>query len=291
MPELIGERLTGESHVRNRQTLQPSSGRGAQNAMDGAPVRPLSRAARRSRAVRPDRANCDGLIISVLTEAQAQEPTGWRRTASVARGEGARLAAAVSLVLASAKVRDHVVDGDGLLARGPVAAAARKVARSWDRAGARTGADVGFDTAVLLDAVERQVGIEGLAGPGTPLLTVTEPTETATAAAFAHTAVIAGRPGNAEPLAEAGRLFGRLAHLLDAVEDKEADAASGVWNPPPSSSGAGGTPIGHRPRPRRGAAPRGRRPARHTARTARRRVHRRQARPHAGPTRADTHMR
>ncbi|WP_191094985.1 DUF5685 family protein [Streptomyces kanamyceticus] len=186
--------------------------------------------------------NYDGLIISVLTEAQAEHATGWRRTAgpcplrgmrtaSVARGEGARLAAAVSLVLASAKVRDHVVDGDGLLARRPVAVAARRVAKGWDKAGARGGAAVGFDTAVLLDAVERQAGIESLAGPGTSLLTVTEPTETATAAAFAHTAVLAGRPGNVTPLAEAGRLFGRLAHLLDAVEDQEADAASGAWNP------------------------------------------------------------
>jgi hypothetical protein len=43
--------------------------------------------------------------------------------------------------------------------------------------------------------------------------------------------VLAGRPQNLAPLAEAGRLFGRLAHLLDAVEDKEADAASGAWNP------------------------------------------------------------
>jgi len=186
--------------------------------------------------------NYDGLLISVLTEAQAERTTGWRRTAgpcplrgmrtaSVAQGEGARLAAAVSLVLASAKVRDHVADGDGLLARKPVALAARRVAASWGEAGARTGSDVGFDTAVLVDAVDRQVGIEALAGIGTPLLTVTEPTETATAAAFAHTAVLAGRPGNAEPLAEAGRLFGRLAHLLDAVEDRETDAASGAWNP------------------------------------------------------------
>jgi len=186
--------------------------------------------------------NYDGLLISVLTEAQAERATGWRRTAgpcplrgmrtaSVAQGEGARLAAAVSLVLASAKVRDHVADGDGLLARKPVALAARRVAASWGKAGARTGSDVGFDTAVLVDAVDRQLGIEALAGIGTPLLTVTEPTETATAAAFAHTAVLAGRPGNAEPLAEAGRLFGRLAHLLDAVEDKETDAASGAWNP------------------------------------------------------------
>lgn len=148
------------------------------------------------------------------------------RTASVAQGEGARLAAAVSLVLASAKVRDHVADGDGMLARKPVARAARRIATSWGRAGARTGSDIGFDTAVLVDAVDRQLGIEALAGPGTPLLTVTEPTETATAAAFAHTAILVGRPGNAEPLAEAGRLFGRLAHLLDAVEDRAADAAA-----------------------------------------------------------------
>ncbi|MFE7331078.1 DUF5685 family protein [Streptomyces sp. NPDC057565] len=186
--------------------------------------------------------NYDGLIVSVLTEAQAERTTGrWRtagpcplramRTAPVARGEGARLAAAVSLVLASAKVRDHVADRDGLLKRRPVAAAARRVAAGWDRAGARTGAQLGFDTAVLVDAVDRQTGIERLAGLGTPLLTVTEPTETATAAAFAHTAVLAGKPQNAEPLAEAGRLFGRLAHLLDAVEDQEADTVSGAWNP------------------------------------------------------------
>lgn len=186
--------------------------------------------------------NYDGLIVSVLTEAQAERTSTTRRTAgpcplramrtaSVAKGEGARLAAAVSLILASAKVRDHVADRDGMLARRPVAAAARRVATGWDRAGARTGAALGFDTAVLVDAVDRQTGIEALAGPGTPLLTVTEPTETATAAAFAHTAVLAGRPENVAPLAEAGRLFGRLAHLLDAVEDREADAASGAWNP------------------------------------------------------------
>jgi hypothetical protein len=188
--------------------------------------------------------NYDGLLISVLTEAQAprERAEGWRRTAgpcplrgmrtaSVARGEGARLAAAVSLVLASAKVRDHMADGDGLLARAPVALAARRVADSWGRAGTRGGSAVGFDTGVLVEAVDRQVGLEALAGPGTPVLVVTEPTETATSAAFAHTAVLAGKPGNALPLAEAGRLFGRLAHLLDAVEDQAADAATGAWNP------------------------------------------------------------
>ncbi|KOV91324.1 hypothetical protein ADL04_34845 [Streptomyces sp. NRRL B-3648] len=194
--------------------------------------------------------NYDALLISVLTEAQAGPVDGGRRTAgpcalrgmrtaSVAQGEGARLAAAVSLVLAAAKVRDHVADRDGLLARRPVAAAARRVAARWGRAGAHSGAAVGFDTGVLVDAVDRQLGLETLAGPGAPILDVTEPTETATAAAFAHTAVLAGRPGNAGPLAEAGRLFGRLAHLLDAVEDRRADALTGAWNPLTAT----GTPV------------------------------------------------
>ncbi|UGQ10318.1 DUF5685 family protein [Yinghuangia sp. ASG 101] len=188
--------------------------------------------------------NYDGLIISVLVEAQSAPeaaksgrrkagPCALRgmRTAEVARGEGARLAAAVSLVLAAAKMEDHVDDRDGVFARKPVAGGARKVAARWARQGDSTGHAVGFDTAVLTEAVGRQGEIEALAGPGTSVLTVTEPTETATAAAFAHTATLAGRPENAEALAEAGRLFGRLAHLLDAVEDVWDDRSTGAWNP------------------------------------------------------------
>ncbi|MFF5703581.1 DUF5685 family protein [Streptomyces sp. NPDC012794] len=186
--------------------------------------------------------NYDGLIVSVLTEAQSERTGDWRRgagpcplrgmrSADVARGEGARLAATVSLVLAAAKMRDHAADGDGLVGRRPVALAARRIAHNWDRAGVAGGERLGFDTALLIRAVERQADIERATGHGGSLLAVTEPSETATAAAFAYTAVLTDRPGNAEPLAEAGRLFGRLAHLLDAVEDLDADAASGAWNP------------------------------------------------------------
>ncbi|SOD61795.1 hypothetical protein SAMN06297387_103403 [Streptomyces zhaozhouensis] len=187
--------------------------------------------------------NYDGLLVSVLHDAQlpAPRPGGRRtagpcplrgmRTATVAEGAGAQLAAAVSLVLASAKIRDHVADGDGAFRRRPLAAAATRVAGSWDAAGARGGAGVGFDTGVLVEAVRRQQAIEERTALGSPLLAVTEPTETATSAVFAHTARLAGRPENAAPLAEAGRLFGRLAHLLDAVEDLAADRAAGLWNP------------------------------------------------------------
>jgi hypothetical protein len=185
--------------------------------------------------------NFDGLVVSVLAEAQAdgapQRRTAGRcalrgmRRADVAIGDCARLAATVSLVLAAAKLRDHADDGDGAAGRAGVRIAARSLASRWADAGAVTGRDLGFDTAVLTEAVDRQCAVEATAGPGTPLLTITEPTETATAAAFAQTAVLAGKPANQAALAEVGRLFGRIAHLLDAVEDLAADKASGAWNP------------------------------------------------------------
>ncbi|MFC5951775.1 hypothetical protein ACFQH9_26285, partial [Pseudonocardia lutea] len=98
----------------------------------------------------------------------------------------------------------------------------------WPDRASAGAAGLGLVPAGLLAAVARQPALEHA---GAPLLAVTEPTETATAAAFAHTAALAGRPENAAPLAEAGRLFGRLADVLDAAEDLPADAATGAWNP------------------------------------------------------------
>src|SRR5690349_20289260 len=167
--------------------------------------------------------NYDGLVLSALVEAQSAHIGGRRtagpcplrgmRAATVAQGDAPRLAAAVSLVLASAKVSDHVEDGDGAFGRRPVAGVARRVATRWARQGTATGDSLGFDTAVLLDSVLRQSEVESSVVPGNSALLATEPTETATAEAFAHTAVLAGRPENAGPLREAGRLFGRVAHL------------------------------------------------------------------------------
>jgi hypothetical protein len=185
--------------------------------------------------------NYDGLIISVLAEAQADSAPQRRaagrcalrglRKADVAVGDCARLAATVSLVLAAAKMRDHADDGDGALGRPGVRGAATALADHWTQASSQTGRQLGFEVGVLTAAVGRQAAVEAAAGPGTGLLTVTEPTETATAAAFAHTAVLAGKPANQAALAEAGRLFGRIAHLVDAVEDLDADQRSGAWNP------------------------------------------------------------
>ncbi|WP_312858519.1 DUF5685 family protein, partial [Pseudonocardia pini] len=130
--------------------------------------------------------NYDGLLISVLLDAQSPATPGRRkagpcplrgmRTATVATGDGARLAATVSLVLASATLADHAADGDGAFARRPVAAAATRLAGSWSRRASAGAAELGLSSAVLLDAVARQPALEHA---GSSLLAVTEPTETA----------------------------------------------------------------------------------------------------------------
>lgn len=186
--------------------------------------------------------NVDGLLLSVLVAAQAGDaatrkagPCALRglRSAQVATADdlGAQLAAAVSLTAAATTVDDHVADGDGAFARRPVAAVAARFAGAAARGSTGAGAQLGFDVGVLERAAGRQKATEAAAGPGTALTVVTAPAEEATAAAFAHTALLAGQPGNAGPLHEIGRYFGRLTHLLDAVADQEADAARDAWNP------------------------------------------------------------
>jgi hypothetical protein len=179
----------------------------------------------------------DALVVSVLAEAQGVGgrrragpcPLRGMRPAPVVVGDGARLAAATALLLASDAVEDHVADGDGPFARRPVARAGARVASAWSRAGTTAASRIGFDPADLLAVPARQREAE--AAPGATVAGATAPTEAAVGSALAHTAVLAGRPENVAPLDEAGRLLGRLAHLLDAVADLDDDTAHDRWNP------------------------------------------------------------
>jgi Family of unknown function (DUF5685) len=192
--------------------------------------------------------NYDGLLVSVLAQAQAPAGSPLRQAAPCvgrrlsrahvvdSSSQGARLAASVSLVLAAGKTRDHIVDGDGAFGGRLASAAGRRIADQWASAGARMAGGVGFDAGVLTSALERQATLEQSAGRtgggvGPRLLELTEPSETAVAAAFAHTAILAGKPQNIPALTEAGAHFGRLAHLLDAVEDLPEDRLRGAFNP------------------------------------------------------------
>ena len=191
--------------------------------------------------------NVDALLVSVLAAAQAPAPTGddrpagpcparGMRTARVVAGDGARLAAHAALLLAASHLADHADDRQGAFRHGPVAAAGRRVAERWSTR-ARADTPAGFDPSALLAVPARQHAVEH----GDRVVTLAEataPTADAVAAAFAHTAVLAGRPGNAAPLAAAGAAFGRLAHLLDALDDLDDDRRHARWNPV-DATGAG----------------------------------------------------
>ena len=183
----------------------------------------------------------DGLLLSVLVEDLLPDGIDHRRAGPCAlRGlrparvvastaAAAQLAASVSLLLAAAKVADHVNDGQS-------PGALRPLARRWERAGRRLAGDIGLDARAVLDPVADQARLEAVAGRD--LASYTAPTAAATSAAFAHAAALAGQPGARPGLAAAGASFGRLAHVLDAVEDQAGDGKAGRFNP----IAASGTP-------------------------------------------------
>ena len=87
----------------------------------------------------------------------------------------------------------------------------------------------GWDPAVVLGAPARAAAAELAAFPELAMLLA--PTGEAVASLFAHTAVMARLPQNAAALSEAGLAFGRLVHLLDAVQDLHSDRQRGRFNP------------------------------------------------------------
>ena len=179
----------------------------------------------------------DVLLLSVLVEAQAGTVAtttaapcplrGFTRATVVASASDAgRLAAAGALVTAAAGLADKVGDGDlPRAARLP----SQRVAARLDRAGTTLAALVGLDPSAVRAAPAASAAVEGLHDVGLrPLLA---PAGEAVASLFAHTSVVAGQPGNGPALARAGRAFGALVHLLDAVEDHASDQAAGRFNP------------------------------------------------------------
>ncbi|QBS42022.1 DUF5685 family protein [Nocardia sp. CS682] len=186
--------------------------------------------------------NVDAIVLSMLTEAQsagAVERTtagrcalrGMQRASvAAATSPGVRLATTASLLLASAKVRDHVDDGDAsALARTPMA----KAASRWAGQARLSAQRIGLDVEPLVAALSAQTGLEqaATAGGADSLARLTEPTQLCASEFFAHTAVLADRPANVDALRAAGWQFGRIAHLADAVQDYEQDLTRGRFNP------------------------------------------------------------
>ncbi|MGW5385476.1 DUF5685 family protein [Nocardia sp. NPDC003963] len=190
--------------------------------------------------------NTDAVVLAVLTEAQAAAPAARRtagpcplrgmRTARVPVGASApvQLAATASLLLGSAKVADHIDDGD---TRPRLHRPMRRVATGWAAGAYTRAAAIGLDIAPLVAAIEAQAATEQriAAGDGpagaSALDDLTRASSICAAQFFAHTAVLADRPDHVAALRDAGAEFGRIAHLTDALTDYHADAAADRFNP------------------------------------------------------------
>ena len=190
--------------------------------------------------------NTDAVLTSVLLQAQRETParTGTAgpcplrglRTATVIAPEelSARFAGTASLTLAAAKVADLAGEQTSGLTPGRplLGTTARKAAAGLRR---RALSDVPMASSIgshdMLLALSRQVDVELAVRPGDSLDAVTQPSADAAGAIFAATASVAGRPENTAVLLEMGRAYGRMAHLIDAVEDLASDTRRGAFNP------------------------------------------------------------
>ena len=182
--------------------------------------------------------NYDAALLSVVYSAQVAAAPQLRSSVCALRGfrqldvlassdSGTQFAAAISLLMAAVRVEDQLLDAEGISKRFP--RLARFVARRWDRQAAQQAQATGFDTAIIQELVHAQAAVEAQAKQSFTYYAA--PTEAAVGAIFAHTAVLAERPANIEPLSEIGRMYGRIMLLLDAAQDYKDDQTAGRFNP------------------------------------------------------------
>jgi hypothetical protein len=180
--------------------------------------------------------NYDAALLLALWQAQTAEQRTYDSLCPLRRqtrlmvaapdSEGAQFAAALAVTMGGVRLADQVQDRDTAAARLPWLLP--NMAGRWQKQGAAVAAGVGFDTAVITQAVQEQTAVE--ATPGRHFLYYARPTELSVGAAFSHTAVLAGQPHNQSLLIEMGRLYGRLMFLIDSYQDYAADLAQGHFN-------------------------------------------------------------
>ncbi len=181
--------------------------------------------------------NYDAALLSTLYSAQNVPPLATQPAFCLLRrpfsGEivapdsaGVRYSAAVALLMAASRVRDHVLDGDSWLSYGR--GALLRLTDHWTGMARRAAAAVNFDTGPIEAQMRLQMEVE--ARPGQDFLFYSRPTELAVGAAFAHTATLAGRPAQLGALQEMGEMFGRIIYLWDSYQDYAEDRAVRRFN-------------------------------------------------------------
>jgi hypothetical protein len=181
--------------------------------------------------------NYDAALLSVLYEAQAEEPLprqghtcllrpGLHADVVVDDQPGARYAASICALIGATKIADHVADREGWPSYLPGTSA--RVADRWTRQARHTAGKLGFQTSAIEAQTRHQPDVERQDSQDFGFFS--RPTELAVGAAFSHTAVLACRPANAGKLGQIGQMYGRMMYLLDSYRDYADDLAHRKFN-------------------------------------------------------------
>ncbi|EFV12054.2 hypothetical protein HMPREF9336_03085 [Segniliparus rugosus ATCC BAA-974] len=190
--------------------------------------------------------NTDAVLVAALVEAQLEEGSALRepsgrcplRRFAVAQvvpssSIGVRLGAVASLALTAAKARDVVMERQtGLAPSGRVKGMLAGVAADMlaKKAASDPEVSAALDVPGLLAEFDRQ-GETELRARELGLAAVTAASAKAAGHVFAAAARVAGRLENEAPLRRIGAAYGEIAHLVDALDDIEADRRAGAFNP------------------------------------------------------------
>lgn len=184
-----------------------------------------------ARALCTHEANLLQLMADCLT---AREPSvnscrcplpPFRKVRSAKSTAVGQFAAAISILLFAAKLRDDIHDGGGLTPRFALRLSATRIAKARVIA-CRSG----FDASIVERAVGWQHELEKRVN-GNSLRALCEPTGTLLGAIFSHTAILSSRAESVSVLHDIGYHLGHIIYLLDAFADKKRDEKRGRFNP------------------------------------------------------------
>ena len=185
--------------------------------------------------------NRDSTFLALLSSAQSSAPPPLnhrtccnplgKKRALFEEGAHAEFATAVTLCGLGAKLRDNAADEDWL--RRSLAKLGLRYFKNGVAQAKGALEQTGFPADEISRGLFEQETLEHEATQKQEidLGQIAEPTAQAFGAIVAHTAAVAGAPGNAPHLLEAGRSLGRLVYWADAFEDFDADVRRRRFNP------------------------------------------------------------
>jgi hypothetical protein len=182
--------------------------------------------------------NRDSTFVALLAAAQApQTPAAtlstccqpWRRPVPVFEsGSIPAFAGAVTVCGLQAKLDDECVDERGLRAAG--CRLLSPLSRTRVGRARATLAASDFPAADISRQLGEQLRVEVRVANGADPAEAAQPSARAFGSILEHTARLAGKEGNAEPLFRAGYSLGALAYTLDAYQDLREDRRRGRFN-------------------------------------------------------------